>query len=1160
MASSSSSASLLNHSDHSIHYDVFLSFRGQDTRNSFTDHLYAALVRAGLRTFRDNDDLKRGHELKPEIERAIIESRASIVILSEKYATSSWCLDELLLMLEQRRSFNHFVLPVFYHVDPSDIRDQRQSFAIEVEEGVERSKWTEYNVNRWKVALSEVADLTGMVVSGSEADFIAQIVDAIDCKLDIMKLVSTPAHLIGMESRAIGINSWLKNEQSGANALAICGMGGSGKTTLAQFIYNSNKQKFETSSYLEEIGKQYKQPHGLLGLQKQLLRDILGGKNERISSVFEGTRKVEEALQVKRVLIVLDDIDEHDELDALLGRRAFHTQSKIIITTRLLDIHAWFGSISWRCQVHKLGLLNDHESLELLSCHAFGSKIPMEGFKELAVQIAKYCGGNPLALKVLGSSLFVNAEDPRKRSSIIEIWRSTLNSLNSLGGDLDDKIQGILQKSFDSLPRASNRELFLHIAFFFVGEYEDYVVKILEHDWHAKAGIMTLVNRCLLSISSSKKLVMHQLLQEMGRKIVLEESKDPAKRSRVLQNNESYRLLGKGQGSETIEGLALDMRKLSQWTRSNPLALKTGSLAKMDKLKLLQLKYVELTGSYENFPELRWLCWHGCNLTTIPSGLLMSSLVAIDMSYGNLKMFEPPTVLNSLKILNLKDSQKLVSIHNLSQLPNLETLILWNCSNLTHVCKTIQGLERLDLLDFTGCKNLWKVSSNKYVNQLLRLRALYTGEEVPQQSFSLPDSLNFLFLNNCNLEKSNYIPVTFSGQPFLYMNLGNNLFEFLPNNINFKTLRVLELTFCPNLKCLLCLPSTLEELYTNWCFSLEKITFESTRFRLCEFVYRGCNKISEIQGLFKLVPIAKLDEVDLGHMKWIKAYQDLEVDLVGDEITKDRNWRVQVLYEYGIMSTYLPDVKDQSMTKPVYMSSFPNISFRVPSCPRKRRIQGLHVTTLYRPSGEEEDMWVLFIKISNTTKDLIWMYNPVVYCNPRVGEDAVWLSYWPIGNILDAGDEINVSVIVGNGLMVSGCSASLVYMDDGEVELEYCKNYTKEEEVIGGDLSEFKLSTGEYYLCRRDFIKSTTPDWLNMLVGNTIPSTELRGWRKSRQSKHLDASFMELETFRAYVFPNLQGERDDEVTDTDKLMMKVRRRKSVTWKGMENCIKKRAKH
>ncbi|XP_023732004.2 disease resistance protein RUN1 isoform X2 [Lactuca sativa] len=1096
-------------------YDVFLSFRGEDTRYSFTDHLYKTLKQSGIDAFRDNDDINRGEELKPEIQRAIKESRASIVVLSENYATSSWCLDELMLILQQKREHNHFILPVFYHVDPSDVRKQNKTFAIEVKAS---SKWTDHNVNLWKKALKEVADLAGMVLSGSETDFIANVVDAIDCKLD-MKLVSTPAHLIGMDTRAIGIDSWLKNEQSGPNVLAICGMGGIGKTTLAQFIYNSNKQDFESSSYLEEIGKHSKQPFGLLGLQKQLLTDILGGRNARISNVSEGTRKVEEALQVKRVLIVLDDIDGHEELGALLGTKAFHTKSKIIITTRLLDINAWFGSISWRCQVEKLELLNDHESLELLSCHAFGSKIPMEGFKELAVELTKYCGGNPLALKVLGSSLFVDAEDPRKQSNIIEIWESTLNSLYPLKGELDCKIQGILQKSFDSLPRASNKELFLHIAFFFVGEYEDYVVKILEHDWHAKSGIMTLINKCLLTVSPSNKLIMHQLLQEMARNIVLQESKDPAKRSRVSQNYESYRLLGKGKGSDSIEGLVLDMRKLEEEMRSDPLTLKTGSLAKMDKLKLLQLKFVVLSGSYKiNFPELRWLCWHGCPLETIPSGLLMSSLVAIDMSYGNLKRFEPPKVLNSLKILNLKECYELVSIHNLSRLPNLESLILWNCSNLTHVCESIGGLKSLALLDFTGCKYLMKTLKS-YLNHAQQFPGVCTDAGIQQSPFLLPDSLKLLFLNNCNLVKNNDVPVVSSDQSLFYMNLGNNLFEVLPNSLNLKTLRVLELTFCPNLKCLLCLPSTLEELYTNWCFSLEKITFESTRFRLREFVYRGCNKISEIQGLFKLVPIAKHDEADLGHMKWIKAYQDYWVDLVGDEITKERYLPIQVLYEYGIMSTYLPGIRDENMPIPDYMSSIPFLSFRVPST-EKHMIRGLNVTCLYSLSGEDEDMWVLFIKISNITKGLNWMYNPMVYCQPRFYEDAVWLSYWPIGNILDTGDEINVS-IVGNGLMVSECSASFVYIDDDELELENCKSYTKGEEVIGGDLSDFELTTGAYYLCRRDYFKITTPDWLKVLLGDTIPSTELRGWRKSRQTQHLKASFMELKTFRPYAIPRL---------------------------------------
>ena len=74
------------------------------------------------------------------------------------------------------------------------------------------------------------------------------------------------------------------------------------------------------------------------------------------------------------------------------------------------------------------------------------------------------------------------------------------------------------------------------------------------------------------------------------------------------------------------------------------LTIKTSSLARMDKLKLLQLKFVRLSGSYNNFPGLRWLCWHGCHLEIIPSGLWMNSLVAIDMSYGITKKFEPPMV------------------------------------------------------------------------------------------------------------------------------------------------------------------------------------------------------------------------------------------------------------------------------------------------------------------------------------------------------------------------------------------------------------------------------------------------------------------------------------------------------------------------------------
>ncbi|KAJ0886590.1 putative TIR domain-containing protein [Helianthus annuus] len=165
MASGSSSTDIASSGagDTACSYDVFLSFSGEDTRNSFTDHLYHKLIQAGIRTFRDNEEINRGEELKPEIERSIKASKASVVVLSKNYATSAWCLDELLLILQQRWECNHFVLPVFYDVDPTDVRNQKGSFAIKVKPS---PKWTDQNVNQWKTALTEVANLAGHVASG----------------------------------------------------------------------------------------------------------------------------------------------------------------------------------------------------------------------------------------------------------------------------------------------------------------------------------------------------------------------------------------------------------------------------------------------------------------------------------------------------------------------------------------------------------------------------------------------------------------------------------------------------------------------------------------------------------------------------------------------------------------------------------------------------------------------------------------------------------------------------------------------------------------------------------------------------------------------------------------------------------------------------------
>ena len=102
-------------------YDVFLNFRGEDTRNTFTSHLYSALKQSGFSTFMDDEKLERGECIALDLLRAIEESRFCIVVLSKNYASSTWCLDELVKIIECKKHTELRVSPVFYYVDPFDV-------------------------------------------------------------------------------------------------------------------------------------------------------------------------------------------------------------------------------------------------------------------------------------------------------------------------------------------------------------------------------------------------------------------------------------------------------------------------------------------------------------------------------------------------------------------------------------------------------------------------------------------------------------------------------------------------------------------------------------------------------------------------------------------------------------------------------------------------------------------------------------------------------------------------------------------------------------------------------------------------------------------------------------------------------------------------------
>ena len=135
-----------------------LVFCSVDTRKNFTDHLYAALKQRGIITFRDDENLERGKYISRELLKAIEESRFAIVVISKNYAYSRWCLIELANIVECMKEKKLKVLPIFYHVDPSDVRNCRFNFDVRNQMGTIVNI---EDVQAWKAALKEVGNIVG---------------------------------------------------------------------------------------------------------------------------------------------------------------------------------------------------------------------------------------------------------------------------------------------------------------------------------------------------------------------------------------------------------------------------------------------------------------------------------------------------------------------------------------------------------------------------------------------------------------------------------------------------------------------------------------------------------------------------------------------------------------------------------------------------------------------------------------------------------------------------------------------------------------------------------------------------------------------------------------------------------------------------------------
>ncbi|KAM5583465.1 putative disease resistance protein [Rosa sericea] len=754
-------------------YDVFLSFRGEDTRRTIVPFVYRELQNREIETFMDDTGLSSGTSIAPSLLTAIQESRLAIVVLSPNYAYSRWCLDELAMIIQCMEDQSTIVIPIFYDVVPSDVRHQKESFARALTKHQERlAQDDDYpnKLNQWRVALTKVAGLSGLESNkySSDLELVKGIVETVCSKLrpiDVEWALSSTGDFVAFEATRRAMDKVMRALQDDEiTAIGVFGMGGVGKTSMVKHV---GAQARKIGLFNHVIMAVVSQTPNLRHIQGTLA-DLLGLKLLEETEFGRAVRLMEKIMKGNRILIILDDIWERIDLSTIGIPSHDELQkcsSKILFTTRRLNVcHSMESQASI-----PLPVLSEDDAWNLFVKKARKSFHESTSFYDVARTVAKECAGLPVALVAVARAL---------GDKDLDDWTEAARRLKAaqpVNYEDERDVFRCIKLSYDYLRPDDNniaKSFFLLCCLFpedFDIEVEDLLVygigKGLFQDAdtikeaRAKAHLVVKylkASSLLLDSEYSGFVRMHDVIRDVA--------------ISISSSDDGPRFLVKA-------GC-----KLKNWPAINvahedysAISLMRNEIHKLPEKLVCSKLQVLLLQSNDNIDDI-----------PIPFFQSSTELRVLDLSETGISLLPSSlSLLTNLQALYLDDCKRIVNISILGKLKNLQILSMKNLGGIPHkqLPKEIGCLTSLKKLDVTNA--CFETVPSRVISNLSGLEELYMkcdfcnwGRSIGGGLFSFAKNASFDELTG--LSRLNSLQVHISDVECLPRKVG-----FIPNWVNF---------------------------------------------------------------------------------------------------------------------------------------------------------------------------------------------------------------------------------------------------------------------------------------------------------------------------------------------------------------------------------------